>query len=166
VVVPLLSVTLSRMPLQLYDLPFDMLEMIGEFYDLAQREEGCTRPTVLNLADSLEFWSQYRPSVSGCSVRGASSVCMDACMNVCRVSPPGRPKTPSPNPLCVQCLVQPFSVSLPEPQFKFSHAKRKTISRHSVSTASGSACSSTSKTTRSKSGSGTRSFGRVTHNII
>ena len=27
------------MPLQLYDLPFDMLEMIGEFYDdLAQRE--------------------------------------------------------------------------------------------------------------------------------
>ena len=33
VVVPLLSVTLSRMPLQLYDLPFDMLEMIGEFYD-------------------------------------------------------------------------------------------------------------------------------------
>ena len=39
VVVPLLSVTLSRMPLQLYDLPFDMLEMIGEFYDdLAQRE--------------------------------------------------------------------------------------------------------------------------------
>ena len=55
VVVPLLSVTLSRMPLQLYDLPFDMLEMIGEFYDLAQREEGCTRPTVLNLADSLEF---------------------------------------------------------------------------------------------------------------
>jgi hypothetical protein len=41
--------------LQLYDLPFDMLEMIGEFYDLAQREEGCTRPTVLNLADSLEF---------------------------------------------------------------------------------------------------------------
>ena len=26
VVVPLLSVTLSRMPLQLYDLPFDMLE--------------------------------------------------------------------------------------------------------------------------------------------
>ena len=37
VVVPLLSVTLSRMPKQLYDLPFDMLEMIGEFYDdLAQ----------------------------------------------------------------------------------------------------------------------------------
>ena len=34
---------------------FDLLEMIGEFYDLAQREEGCTRPTVLNLADSLEF---------------------------------------------------------------------------------------------------------------
>jgi hypothetical protein len=27
------------MPLQLYDLPFDMLEMFGEFYDdLAQRE--------------------------------------------------------------------------------------------------------------------------------
>ena len=46
---------LAIMPLQLYDLPFDMLEMIGEFYDLAQREEGCTRPTVLNLADSLEF---------------------------------------------------------------------------------------------------------------
>jgi hypothetical protein len=43
VVVPLLSVTLSRMPLQLYDLPFDMLEMIGEFYDdLAQREAAST----------------------------------------------------------------------------------------------------------------------------
>ena len=99
VVVPLLSVTLSRMPLQLYDLPFDMLKMIGKSYDdLAQREAASTLP-----------------------------------------------KTPSPNPLCVQCLVQPFSLSLPAPQFKFSHAKRKTISRHSVSTASGSACSSTSK---------------------
>ena len=39
VVIPLLSVTLSRMPVELYDLPFDMLEMIGKFYDdLAQRD--------------------------------------------------------------------------------------------------------------------------------
>ena len=54
----------STMPLQLYDLPFDMLEMIGKSYDdLAQREAASTLP-----------------------------------------------KTPSPNPLCVQCLVQPFSV--------------------------------------------------------
>ena len=43
VVVPLLSVTLSIMPLQLYDLPFDMPEMIGQFYDdLAQREAAST----------------------------------------------------------------------------------------------------------------------------
>ena len=48
VVVPLLSVTLSRMPLQLYDLPFDMLEMIGEFYDdLAQREAASTLQAAL-----------------------------------------------------------------------------------------------------------------------
>ena len=34
---------LSMMPLQLYDLPFDMLEMIGEFYDdLEQREAAST----------------------------------------------------------------------------------------------------------------------------
>ena len=31
------------MPLQLYDLPFDMLEMIGKFYDdLAQRDAAST----------------------------------------------------------------------------------------------------------------------------
>ena len=48
VVVPLLSVTLSRMPLQLYDLPFDMLEMIGEFYDdLAQRDAASTLQAAL-----------------------------------------------------------------------------------------------------------------------
>ena len=36
------------MPLQLYDLPFDMLEMIGEFYDdLAQREAASTLQAAL-----------------------------------------------------------------------------------------------------------------------
>ena len=48
VVVPLLSVTLSRMPLQLYDLPFDMLEMIGKSYDdLAQRDAATTLQATL-----------------------------------------------------------------------------------------------------------------------
>ena len=48
VVVPLLSVTLSRMPKQLYDLPFDMLEMIGEFYDdLAPRDAASTLQAAL-----------------------------------------------------------------------------------------------------------------------
>ena len=36
------------MPLQLYDLPFDMLEMIGEFYDdLAQRDAASTLQAAL-----------------------------------------------------------------------------------------------------------------------
>ena len=55
VVVPLLSVTLSRMPLQLYDLPFDMLEMIGEFYDdVEQRDAASTLQAALkrHLVDS------------------------------------------------------------------------------------------------------------------
>ena len=44
VVVPFLSI----MPLQLYDLPFDMLETIGEFYDdLAQREAASTLQAAL-----------------------------------------------------------------------------------------------------------------------
>ena len=42
VVVPLLSVTLSRMPLQLYDLPFDMLETIGEFYDDQEQRDAAS----------------------------------------------------------------------------------------------------------------------------
>ena len=42
VVVPLLSVTLSRMPLQLYDLPFDLLEMIGEFYDDQEQRDAAS----------------------------------------------------------------------------------------------------------------------------
>jgi hypothetical protein len=38
----------SIMPLQLYDLPFDMPEMIGEFYDdLAQREAASTLQAAL-----------------------------------------------------------------------------------------------------------------------
>ena len=36
------------MPLQLYDLPFDMLEMIGKFYDdLAQRDAASTLQATL-----------------------------------------------------------------------------------------------------------------------
>ena len=44
VVVPFIS----RMPLQLYDLPFDMLEMIGQSYDeLAQRDAASTLQATL-----------------------------------------------------------------------------------------------------------------------
>ena len=39
------------MPVELYDLPFDMLEMLGEFYDdLAQREAASTLQAALKNA--------------------------------------------------------------------------------------------------------------------